>query len=141
VVDLVVPGDPDTGGAVIDELRQRTRQQLGEGLFIDLPCSQRVIQRAMAAAELRDQRQLHQRGHRVISAQNRIDELELRVRPRGQAARTASRSSFFPDGAFSQVRRDPSGSQPPPGSDGRLIPSFTRATTWPPAATIALIRS
>src|SRR5262249_46711024 len=41
------------------------------------------------------------------------------------AARTGSRSSFFPDGAFSQVRRDPSGSQPP-GAGGRLIPAFTR---------------
>ena len=29
--------------------------------------------------------------------------------------RTGSRSSFFPDGAFSQVRRDPSGSQPRSG--------------------------
>jgi hypothetical protein len=36
------------------------------------------------------------------------------------AARTGSRSSFFPDGAFSQVSLDPSGSQPP-GSSGRLI--------------------
>ena len=36
--------------------------------------------------------------------------------------RTGSRSSsFFPDGAFRQVGRDPSGSQPPPGSAGRLI--------------------
>ena len=34
-------------------------------------------------------------------------------------ARTASRSSFLPGGAFSQVIRDPSGSQPPPGSDAR----------------------
>jgi hypothetical protein len=57
------------------------------------------------------------------------------------AARTGSRSSFFPDGAFSQVRRDPSGSQPPPGSSGRLIPAFTRATTCPPAPRIAVIRS
>ncbi len=48
---------------------------------------------------------------------------------------------FFPDGAFSQVRRDPSGSEPPPGSAGRLILAFTRATTCPPACTIAVIRS
>ena len=40
--------------------------------------------------------------------------------------RTGSRSSFFPDGAFSQVRRDPSGSQPPPGSSGRLSVAPTR---------------
>ena len=57
------------------------------------------------------------------------------------AARTGSRSSFFPDGAFSQVRRDPSGSRPPPGSAGKLIPAFIRATTWPPARRIAVIRS
>ena len=57
------------------------------------------------------------------------------------AARTGSRSSFFPDGAFSQVMREPSGSQPPPGSSGRLIPAFTRATTWPPASRIAVISS
>ena len=66
--------------------------------------------------------------------------------PRGRtalcsAARTGSRSSSFPDGAFSQVRRDPSGSQPPPGSIGRLIPAFTLATTCPPASRIAEIRS
>ena len=47
--------------------------------------------------------------------------------PRGRtalcsAARTGSRSCFFPDGAFSQVRRDPSGSQPPPGASGSAIP-------------------
>ena len=36
------------------------------------------------------------------------------------AARTGSRSAFFPDGAFSQVIRDPSGSQPP-GSAGRPV--------------------
>jgi hypothetical protein len=57
------------------------------------------------------------------------------------AARTGSRSCFFPDGAFSQVIRDPSGSQPPLGSAGRLIPAFTRATTCPPASRIAVIRS
>ncbi len=58
------------------------------------------------------------------------------------AARTGSRSSFFPDGAFSQVSRDPSGSQPRSSpSNGRLMPSFTRATTCPPASRIAVIRS
>ena len=36
---------------VIDELRQRVREQLGEGLLVDLPGSQRVIQRAVPAAE------------------------------------------------------------------------------------------
>jgi hypothetical protein len=59
------------------------------------------------------------------------------------AARTGSRSSFFPDGAFSQVMRDPSGSQPRsgPSSKGRLMPSFTRAMTCPPASRIAVISS
>ena len=59
------------------------------------------------------------------------------------AARTGSRSSFFPDGAFSQVRRDPSGSQP------RLRPvleaeadAFLHAGDDVPArARIAMIRS
>ena len=35
----------------VDELRQRSGQQPGEGLFIDLPGGQRVIQRAVPAAE------------------------------------------------------------------------------------------
>ena len=47
--------------------------------------------------------------------------------------RTGSRSSFLPDGAFSQVRRDPSGSQPPPGASGSATVALTRATTCPPA--------
>ena len=55
------------------------------------------------------------------------------------AARTGSRSAVFPDGAFSQVIRDPSGSQPLPDT-GRLIPCFTRATTYPPASTMAETR-
>ena len=58
------------------------------------------------------------------------------------AARTGSRSAFLPDGAFSQVTRDPSGSQPRSGPpEGRLMPSFTRAMTCPPASRIAVIRS
>ena len=85
VVDLVVLRDPGAGRAIIDELRQRASEQLGGGLLVDLPGSERVIQRPVATAELRDQRQLHQRGHRVISSQDRIGQLELRVRPRGQA--------------------------------------------------------
>ena len=68
--------------------------------------------------------------------------------PRGRRAlcsvtRTGRRSSFFPDGAFSQLMRDPSGSQPRPGPspEPRLMPSFTRAMTCPPASRIAVIRS
>ena len=57
------------------------------------------------------------------------------------AARTGSQSAFFPDGAFSQVIRDPSGSQPPPGSSGSATVALTRATTCPPASRIAVISS
>ena len=57
------------------------------------------------------------------------------------AARTGSRSCFFPDGAFSQVIRDPSGSQPPPGASGSATVALTRATTCPPASRIAVISS
>ncbi len=85
VVDLVVSRDPGAGMVVIDELRQRVREQLGEGLLIDLPGGQRVIQRAVAAAEFGDQRQLHQRGHRVIGAQDRVAQLEQRISAGGQA--------------------------------------------------------
>lgn len=55
------------------------------------------------------------------------------------AASTGSRSCLFPEEAFSQVMRDPSGSQPRPGpaSKPRLMPSFTRAMTCPPARRIA----
>ena len=68
--------------------------------------------------------------------------------PRGMmalcsATRTGSRSPSFPDGAFSQLMRDPSGSQPRsgPSSKSRLMPSFMRAMTCPPAWRIAMIRS
>jgi hypothetical protein len=47
----------------------------------------------------------------------------------------------LPGRAFSQVIRDPSGSQPLPGPADRLIPAFTRATTCPPASKIAEISS
>ena len=54
-----------------------------------------------------------------------------------------SRFSFFPDVAFSQLTRDPSGSQPRSGVswDGRAMPSFTLAITCPPASRTAVIRS
>ena len=64
---------------------ERPGQQRGEGLLVDLPGGQGVIQRAVAAAELRYQRQLDQRGHRVIGAQDRVAQLEARIRPGGQA--------------------------------------------------------
>ena len=65
--------------------RQRPGQQRGEGLLIDPACGQRVIQRAVTAAELRHQRQLDQRGYRVIGAQDRIAQIGQRICPRGQA--------------------------------------------------------
>jgi len=71
-----VPAHPGAAFAAVDELRQRAREQRGKGLLIDVPRGQRVIQRAVPAAELRHQRQLDQRGHRVISAQDRIGQLE-----------------------------------------------------------------
>ena len=85
VVDRVVLCDPGQRLRTVNELRQRAGQQRGEGLLIDLPGGQRVIQRAVTAAELRHQRQLDQRGHRVIGTQDRIAQIEQRIRPRGQA--------------------------------------------------------
>ena len=86
VVDRVVLADPGQGLRAVDQLRQRAGQQRGEGLLIDLPGGQRVIQRAVTAAEGRHQRQLRQRGHRVVSAQDRVAQLETRIGPGGQAA-------------------------------------------------------
>jgi len=76
---------PGTALVPVDELRQRPGQQRGELVLIDLPVSQRGIQRAVAAAELRHQRQLDQRSHRVIRAQDRIGQLEQGIRPCRQA--------------------------------------------------------
>ena len=84
-VDLVVPAHPGMAFLAVDELRQRAGQQPGERLLIDLACGQRVIQRAVPAAEGRYQRQLHQRGHRVIGAQDRVAQLEQRISAGGQA--------------------------------------------------------
>ena len=44
-----------------------------------------VIQRAVPASMLRGQRQIHQRPHRPVRAQQRLGQLELRIRPRTQA--------------------------------------------------------
>ena len=59
------------------------------------------------------------------------------------ATRTGSRSSFFPEVAFSQLTREPSGSQPLSSVswNGREMPPLTRAMTCPPASRIARIRS
>ena len=78
-------GDPGAGRAVLDRLRRRPGQQRGERFLIDLARGQRVIQRAVPAAKGRHQRQLDQRRHRVIGAQDRIGQLEQRIRAGGQA--------------------------------------------------------
>ena len=85
VVDRVVLADPGQRLGAVNQRRQRPGQQRGEGLLVDLPGGQGVIQRAVAAAELRYQRQLDQQGHRVIGAQDRVAQLEARIRPGGQA--------------------------------------------------------
>jgi hypothetical protein len=72
---------PGAALRAIDELRQRPRQQRGQLVLIDPPVSQRGIRRAVPAAELRHQRQLDQRSHRVTGAQDRIGQLEQGVRP------------------------------------------------------------
>jgi hypothetical protein len=46
--------------------------------------TQRVVHRAVPAAMLGHQRQIHQRTDRPIGAQHRIGQLEQRIRPRGQ---------------------------------------------------------
>ena len=86
VVDPVVLSDPGAAFVPVGQRRQRLRQQRGERLLIDPACGQRVIQRAVTAAELRHQRQPGQRGHRVIGAQDRVAQLEQRICPRGQAS-------------------------------------------------------
>ncbi len=85
VVDPVMLADPGAAFLPVHEPRQCLRQQGGELLLIDLTVCQRGVQRAVAAAELRHQRQLHQRRHRMISAQDRVAQLEARVRPGSQA--------------------------------------------------------
>jgi hypothetical protein len=56
-------------------------------LPVDPAVCQRGVQRAVAAAELRHQRQLNQRRHRVISAQDRVNQVEGRLRPGEQVRR------------------------------------------------------
>ena len=85
VIDHVVLRDPRERLRPVHGLRQFRRQQGEEPLVIDPPGGQRVVQRAVAAGELRLQAQLHQRRHRVIRAQDRVSKLEQGVRPRLQA--------------------------------------------------------
>jgi len=85
VVDHVALRDPRAGLRPVDGLRQFRRQQGEEPLVVDSPGGERVVQRAVAAGELRLQAQLHQRRHGVIGAQDRVGQLEQGVRPRVQA--------------------------------------------------------
>ena len=59
---------------------QRPAQPTG----LDPALVERVIHRAVPAAVLGHQRQLHQRPHRAVGAQHRVGQLEQRIRPRGQ---------------------------------------------------------
>jgi hypothetical protein len=68
VIDHVVFRDPRERLRAVHGLRQFRRHQGEEPLVIDPPGGQRVIQRAVAAGELRLQAQLHQRRYRVIRA-------------------------------------------------------------------------
>jgi hypothetical protein len=47
---------------------------------------ERVVERAVAAAVLGRQRQLHQRLHQTVGAQQRVGQLEQLISPRGQTA-------------------------------------------------------
>ena len=85
VIDDVVFRDPRECLRPVHGLRQFRRQQGEEPLVIDPPGRQRVIQRAVAAGELRFQAQPHQRRHRVIRAQDSVGELGQRVSPQRQA--------------------------------------------------------
>ena len=85
VVDHVVRRDPRAGLRPADGLRQFRCQRGEEPLVVDSPGGQRVVQRAVAAGELRLLAQLHQRRHGVIGAQDRAGQLEQGVRARVQA--------------------------------------------------------
>ena len=85
VVDHVVLRDPRDCLRPVDERGQFRRQQGEQLLVVDAPFGEGVVQGAVAAGELRLRAQLHQRGHRVVGAQDRVGQLEQGVRPRVQA--------------------------------------------------------
>jgi hypothetical protein len=85
VVNPVMLSHPGLALVPAGQPGKRAGQQRSKFLLVDAPGGQSVIQRAVAAAELRHQRQLRQRRHRMISAQDRINQLEGRIRPGGQA--------------------------------------------------------
>ena len=84
-VDDVMPRDPGTALRPVHQRRQHLREQGEQPLVIDPPGRQRIVERAVPAPELRFQGQLHQRPHRAVRAQDRVRQLEQRVRPRRQA--------------------------------------------------------
>jgi hypothetical protein len=89
-------------------------------------------------------------GHRLVIQQGRDQGAGLRDLPAIRSGRHSDLPAdpdrepvlFPPDGAFSQLSRDQSGSQPWPGpsSDGSAIPSRARAITCSRASSIAVIR-
>ena len=84
-VDDVVLRGPGPGLRAVHQRRQHLREQGEQPLVIDPPGRQRIVERAVPAPELRLQRQLHQRPHRAVGAQDGVRQLEQRVRPRRQA--------------------------------------------------------
>jgi hypothetical protein len=80
-----VLADPRASLLAVGQRRQRARQQLRERLLVDPALGHRVIQGAVPPGELRPQRQPHQRGDRVIGAQDRISQLGQRVGTGGEA--------------------------------------------------------
>ena len=84
-IDDIMLRDPREGLRAIHQRRQHLREQGEQPLVIDPPGGQGIVERAVAAAELRLQAQLDQRGHRMIGAQDRIDQLEGGIRAGGQA--------------------------------------------------------
>ena len=87
VVDGIVLRDPGPGFRAVHQRRQHRREQGEQPLVIDAPGGQGIVERAVAAAELRLQGQLHQRPHRAVRAQDGVRQLEQRVASRRQAPR------------------------------------------------------
>ena len=84
VRDVALRG-PGPGLRAVHQRRQHLREQGEQPLVIDPPGRQGIVERPVAPAELRLQRQLHQRPHRPVRAQHGVRQLEQRVAPRRQA--------------------------------------------------------
>jgi hypothetical protein len=81
VTDVDGQHDPAVGGAV----QRQPSQPHPQPSDIDTPGVDRVVQGAVPAAVLGGKRQPGQAGHRPVSAQHRVDQLEQRIRPSIQA--------------------------------------------------------